>query len=408
MTKNPPEHTPKPKVFREKIGDTEHTLEEARFDVFDDVTLWAGNPRLQPYIGEGNIPSEDQLAANLQDSKGYDVLARSIVEIGQMEPIYVWKREGMPKYLVLEGATRVTILRDLSLKKKGTADETRFRSVVAKVLPEEFTEEERVILLARIHVRGTGVRAWGRYIEAKFIYDHVVGTSGKKPVTSVRDLARHMGKSDSWVSRLKDAYEFARKFVEHIDAEEGHKLAVKHFSTLEEISKATGFGSMVKDYTNAEHDKLREDVFEMVRHDVFKEYRDARFIRKFYDDPEKWAQLKTHEEHIANKLANEEKAGTSSLAGRIEALPAQIARAIDRDSASVDEGDLDSLQKAVRHVASHLGGVGLFRLQLREFTQALENSSLADVKSLTPDEWGRLKSGLQDFEERLDKHKTWK
>lgn len=408
MTKNHPDHNPKPKVFREKIGDTEHTLEERRFDVFDDVTLWAGNPRLQPYLADGDIPSEDQLGANLQGSKGYDVLARSIAEIGQMEPIYVWKRDGMPKYLVLEGATRVTILRDLSLKKKGTPDESRFRTVVAKVLPEEFSEEERVILLARIHVRGTGVRAWGRYIEAKFIYDHVVGTNAKKPVTSVRDLARHMGKSDSWVSRLKDAYEFARRFVEHVDTEEGQKLAVAHFSTLEEISKATGFGSLVKDYANNGHDKLREEVFDMVRYDVFKEYRDARFIRKFYDDPEKWAQLKTHEMHIAHKLANEEKVGTSSLAGQIEALPAKIARAIDRDPASVDEGDLDSLQKATRQVAAHLGGVGQFRVQLREFTQALENSTLSDVKSLTPDEWDGLKAGLQDFEERLDKHKTWK
>src|SRR2546425_1231464 len=270
MTTNPPEHTPKPKFFREKIGDTEHSLREDKLDVFDEVTLWNGNPRLQPYLTEGNVVSEAQLEASVQKTKGYDVLAKSIADIGQMEPVYVWKREGMPKYLVLEGATRVTILRDLSLKKKGTPDEARFRQVTVKVLPEEFSKEERVILLARIHVRGAGVRAWGRYIEAKFIYDHVTGQNGEKPLMTVRQLAQHMGKSDSWVSRLKDAYEFARRFVEYVDSDEAEKIAARHFSTLEEISKATGFGPIVKDYVNAEHGKVREEVFDMVQHEVFK------------------------------------------------------------------------------------------------------------------------------------------
>src|SRR5947199_5962711 len=117
----------------------------------------------------------------------------------------------MPKDPVVEGAKGVTGLRQVGRKQQGTPEEARFRTVLAKTLPEEFTAEERVILLARIHVRGTGVRAWGRYIEAKFIHDNVVGRNGSKPVTTVRDMARHMQKSESWVSRLKDAYEFARR-----------------------------------------------------------------------------------------------------------------------------------------------------------------------------------------------------
>jgi len=408
MAPNRPDHNPKPKVFREKIGDTDHTLREEKLDVLDEVTLWDGNPRVQPFLVDGTVASEEQLEADLQQTGGYDVLARSIREIGQMEPIYVWRRDGMPKYLVLEGATRVTILRQLARKHQGTPDEARFRTVLAKTLPEEFTAEERVILLARIHVRGTGVRAWGRYIEAKFIHDNVVGRNGSKPVTTVRDMARHMQKSESWVSRLKDAYEFARRFVEYVDSPDAERLAVEHFSTLEEISKATGFGVLVKDYTgNQDHDKLREEVFDMVRHDVFKEYRDARTIKKFYDDPEKWAQLKSHEKHVANKLAADEKAGGSSLPGKIAGLPAQIARALDRDLQALDERDLESLQKAERELAARLSGVGLFRLHLKAFTKGLHEATLADIKAITPDEYRELKEGLADFEDRLTKHKTW-
>ncbi|HEX9250356.1 MAG TPA: hypothetical protein VF856_12695, partial [Gemmatimonadaceae bacterium] len=85
MASNRPDHNPKPKVFREKIGDTEHTLREEKLDVFDDVTLWDGNPRLQPFLTDGNVVSEDQLEANLRETRGYDVLSRSIREIGQME-----------------------------------------------------------------------------------------------------------------------------------------------------------------------------------------------------------------------------------------------------------------------------------------------------------------------------------
>ena len=395
---------PKPKFFREKIGHTEYSLREEKLDVFDDVMLWDGNPRLEVEIAEGTVATEEELQAKLRLSKGYDVLARSIQEIGQMEPIYAWKKEGMAKFLVFEGSTRVTALREHSIKNKGKPNEARFRKVTAKILPEEFSEEERVILLARIHVRGSGVRAWGRYIEAKFIHDHVTPQNGKKPVTSVSELANHMGKSISWVSRLKDAYEFARRFVEHVDTEEAPRLAAEHFSTLEEISKATNFGAMVRDYGNAENDGLRAEIFDMVEADVFKEYRDARFIKQFHDDPEKWAQLKSHEKHIANKLANEAKAKTSSLPDKIESLPAQIERTLDRDPTALDEKALESLQKAVRQVAMRVVGVAEFRLHMKQFTEALGQASLSDVKAVTPGELEELREGIADFEERLAKH----
>lgn len=403
------QHEPKPKVFRERIGSNEFELLEKRLDVLDDVVLWDGNPRLQPFLTDtSNITSEAQLQAELRKTNGYDVLKKSIEQIGQMEPIYVWRADSEAKYLVLEGATRVTILRELTLKNEGKANEARFRNVTVKVLPETFTLEERVILLARIHVRGTGVRSWGRYIEAKFIHDNVTPQNGQKPVTTVRALANHMGKSDSWVSRLKDAYEFARRFVEFADSDDAEKMAVAHFSTLEEISKSTGFGVLVRDYESEESESLRNEVFDMVRNDVFKEYRDARFIKNFYDDPEKWAQLKSHEKFIANKLASEEKVGGGSLRGKIEALPSQIARAFDRDAAALGETDLDSLQRCVREVTSRVTHLSEFRLQLKQFALALESVTLADIKAVTRDEYEALKNGLSDFDTRVAKYKTWK
>ena len=189
--------TPKPRTIIERIGGKEWHLEERELDVMNEVTLWSGNPRLQPFLAgaAAAAASEEDLEAALQHTGGYDTLRKSIQTIGQMTSIYVWRREEDHAYLVFEGATRVAILRELARARANGPDATRFRKVKALVLPPEFGEMERVILLARIHVRGSGVRAWGRYIEAKFIHDHVTPQNGRAEMMSVADMARHMEKS---------------------------------------------------------------------------------------------------------------------------------------------------------------------------------------------------------------------
>ncbi len=411
MTKNV-DDTPKPKVFREKIGHQMYELLEEKVDVFDEVVLWPENPRLMPYLAEcdGTIESEEELENFLKSTNGYAGLEKSIADIGQMEPIYVWRKNDAPKSLVIEGATRVTIHRELERKNKGKPTEGQFRRVTAKVLPPEFTEEERAILLAQIHVRGTGVRSWGRYVDARFVFETVEGKNGHKPLMTVSQLANYMGKSPSWVSRLKNAYEFAQKFVDHlVDDPAAQRIAAGEFSTLEEISKAAGLGSMLRDYGNQEYDELRSDVFDMVRRNVFKEYRDARFLKEFHDDPEKWAVLKSGEEHAANRFANEIRAGNSNLKARIEALAASIRRSLERDPGSLADDDVDRLRDAVQVAESYINaGVSPFRLELSRFTKVLESVSLADIRAVVPDDMEKFEEALGDFRVRLDKHKTWK
>lgn len=408
MTQVPLQHRPEPKTFRERIGDTWYDLVEAELDVFNDVTLWHDNPRLLPYMPPGKIHNEDEVESFLRQTSDYDGLLRSIRDIGQMEPVYVWKGAASAKYLVLEGGTRVTVLRELERKRQGAVDEGKFRKVKAKILPPTFDHRQRAILLARIHVRGTGVRAWGRYIQARFVYENVTDTPKSAALMTISELASYMGKSVSWVGRLRDAYLFAERFVEHVDdPEDGARLAQDHFSTLEEISKATGFGTLVKE-NSSEGEKLREQVFDMVRKDVFKEYRDARFMKQFHDDPEKWALLLGGEKHAAHGLANELKAGQSGVKARIEALPAQVERAIGGGGVDFTEDDIAHLTHAVDRLESHVNkGVSAFRLRLRQFSRALQEASLSDIKQVTPDEYEELQVGLADFTERLEKHKPW-
>lgn len=396
---------PKQRIFMERIGDRDFELAEERLDVSQDVVLWSENPRLQPAIAATGIASEAELEAELQQSSGYDTLRKSIEDLGQMEPIYVWRADEDSKYVVFEGATRVAILRDLNRRNATGQKAGKYRWVKAKILPSTFTEIERAILLARIHVRGSGVRAWGRYIEAKFIHETVTGPDGGPGLMMVSEMARHMAKSLSWVQRLRDAYEFAQRFVEHVDSEEAQQLAARHFSTLEEISKATTIGSHLRDYNNPTYDDLRSDVFEMVRNEVFKEYRDARFLKDFHEDPDKWAQLKTNEKHIASRLANEVKSNSSSLKSKIATMEQQVQRAIDRGDTDFSEDDVEALQKAVSQIQKRLHqGIRPFRIALIDAARAMSEASMADVKEVTHEELTDFNEALEYFQELVVKH----
>jgi hypothetical protein len=405
--KKPTDTTPKPRTVVEQIGGKDWYLEEKEFDVFDEVALWDQNPRLSTHFPEGSAAaSELDLEAALRQSRGYDTLRKSIEQLGQMHPIYVWRKESDTCFLVFEGATRVAILRELARKRASGPEAGRFRKVKAKVLPPDFGLVERVILLARIHVRGSGVRSWGRYIEAKFIHDNVTGHNGQAPLMTVSEMARHMEKSISWVMRLRDACEFGNHFVEHVDTEHAAQLAAKEFSVLEEISKAATIGPRLREYGNSAHDALRAEVFDMVKNEVFSEYRDARFMKEFYEDPEKWAQLKSGEPGVAKKLAAEVKTSATGIKAKIAGLEQHIQRVLDRDTDhGLGEDDVESLQRAGMLIQQQLHpGVRPFRIALQAVTKALSEASMADVKALGPTEVVALVEAVTYFNDLVLRH----
>lgn len=402
----PVDHNPQPRVFYEKIGHRELEIREEMLDPMHDLVLWDRNPRLQPQLPgfAGTFANEDEIEAALQRTSGYAGLAKSIEDIGQLDAIYVWKRDGHSKYLVLEGASRVTIFRQLARKLEKKPSAHRFHRIKAKVLPPDFTEIERAILLARIHVRGSGVRPWDRYVQAEFIYNHV-SEDGNATTISVTEMAYHMGKSVSWVQRLRDAYLFARKFVEHMDSDDAVRVAAEEFSTLEEIMKVSMLGPKLRAYNDPENDALRAEVFDMVQKRVFAEYRDARFLKELHDDPEKWALLKTGEKHIARKLAADLKTGSSSVKARIAGLEQSIERAFERDPECLNDDDAAILRRAAALIDARIHpGVRPFRAAVVTFTNALVDASLSDVRSVQPDELARLEEAYEDVKERMAKH----
>ncbi len=394
------------RVIWERIGNTEWELAEIQLDVHEEVALWSDNPRLQTAMMEG-FSTELELEDALRASKGYDNLKKSILEIGQMQPIYV-QRTKTGKHLVLEGATRVTILRELDRKYQTGKHEGVFRRVDAKLLPSHFGEKEIATLLAQIHVRGSGVRAWGRYIEAKFVHETVVGRPGHPAVMNQSQLAEAMGKNVSWVSRLKNAYEFALKFVEHVDDDPNpRRLAAENFSTLEELSKARGIGPHLRDFDNSAYDELREEVFEMVRNNVFKEYRDARFLKEFHDDPDVWDQLKSGEEHVANRLARQIQDKHSSPKAKIAGLPQLVRRTIDRGDGEFDDEDVSALQHTIDLIEDQVHeGVHPYRLAIKKATRTLNKASKADVLDLSSSDLSEFAEAYEYFTSLVKSHSS--
>jgi hypothetical protein len=131
-------------------------------------------------------------------------------------------------------------------------------------------------------------------------------------------------------------------------------------------------------------------------------------MREFFDDPEKWERLKTHEKGIAHKLATEVKGGSSNLRTRIGNLHGQIQRTLDGDPAALSVDDHESLQKAADILASHVAAdLGVFRLKLQSFIKALHQVSLEEILKVTQDEYEQLQAGLADFNSRLHTHSPW-
>jgi hypothetical protein len=142
---------------------------------------------------------------------------------------------------------------------------------------------------------------------------------------------------------------------------------------------------------------------DMVRAGVFQEYRDARFMKSFYDDPEKWARLKTHEKSIAHQLANEIKAGSTNLHAKISNLRSQIDRALGQDPDSLGDDDLRQLEDSARYLEARLTNVPPFRRRVRGMIDDIFNASLEDLKHVTTEDLDELTAGIDDLRHRMER-----
>ena len=136
----------------------------------------------------------------------------------------------------------------------------------------------------------------------------------------------------------------------------------------------------------------------MVRNNVFKEYRDARFLKEFHDDPDAWDQLRSGEKHIANKLAVQVESKSSSPKAKIAGLPQLLRRAVERGETGFDDEDVAQLQQAIDIIEDQVhDGVHPYRLAIKKAARTLNKASRADVKDLSGDDLAELGEAYEYF-----------
>lgn len=362
------------RIFHERIGQREWQFFEIKLDVHKQVKLWDDNPRL---LTAGHLDSEELLEEALRLVGRFKQLKKSLQGIGQLQPIYA-RRTETGKYLVLEGNSRVTALRDLDRENPG-----RFRHVITRVVPSDFGDREVAILLAGVHVRGTGVREWSGYVQARFIYEMV---ARKPAVLTQADLAKNMGRSEGWVSRRKSAYEFALKYIEYLGGEtkEARKETEEKFTILEEVSKAAIVGRLLRNYDEPKYDNLRKDVFDMVYRNAFKEHRDVRYLRYFFENSDWWEQMKSGEEYIAHHLSKQVGGISDNPKAKIAEFSGFIERAIKKGEVDFDGNDEAILQQVLEHVQNQIhDGVPPYNLAVKRVVQIFNKASRDNIPALT-------------------------
>lgn len=200
------------------------------------LRLDPANPRLRDLAlraeAEGKPLTEAEIEKHLWENPDVKRLFNSIVaSAGLSEPLWVYEDGRVP-----EGNERLVCLRKIARDLKGDgrrkfteANVPRMEELVAKVpvkiVPNDVTDADMDILLARLHV--TGKDEWPTFNQAAHVYklNHDDGIS-------VERIAELLAVSTSWVYMRLKAYEWTKGFL---DASGTRDLSV--YSKFEEAYK---------------------------------------------------------------------------------------------------------------------------------------------------------------------------
>lgn len=222
----------------------------------DFLKLNPQNPRIRHeyYLGD-NIPSEQELESIIWDMDATKRLYRSIlVSQGIQNPLYI-KASG----LVVEGARRTVVAR----KMKENLDTGSFseqeskvarrvvNNIPVKILPDDISEKEIDILLAREHI--SGKYPWPAVNQAEHIY-RMYQIDG----FPIQTIAETIERSRPWVYQKLGAFTWTREYLRR---KSQGKLT--DYSFFEELYKKKGALKRIADF-DADDDENRRYFEELI------------------------------------------------------------------------------------------------------------------------------------------------
>jgi hypothetical protein len=203
-----------------RLGDGDFALVERKRVPVSFLKLDPGNPRLSYRLGSpGIIATDEDLHKMLWEQGLVEDLYVSILNNGGLIEDPVVRRDGV----VVEGNCRTVALREL--QKKYPAD-SRFAEVFVKLLPDDMTDGQLMMLLGELHVAGQ-IR-WGAFEEAEYVWKM------QNVYHKTYDyLAAQLRWSRGKIFQKTAAYEETRRYIE----ETGDKDGVNRFSHFEEFMR---------------------------------------------------------------------------------------------------------------------------------------------------------------------------
>lgn len=202
-----------------RLGNQDFSLERKRVPIAS-LKLDPHNPRLTHSLrSESALSTDEALHKALWKQDAVKDLYHSIFNNGGLIEDPVVRRSGT----VVEGNCRTVALRELQKKHP---EDKRFETVFVKMLPEDVTEEQLMMLLGELHVAGK-IR-WGAYEEAEYVWKM------QNLYNKTYDyLAAHLRWTRSKIAQKIGAYQETRQYIE----ETGDKNGASRFSHFEEFMK---------------------------------------------------------------------------------------------------------------------------------------------------------------------------
>ncbi len=171
----------------------------------------------------------------------------------------------------MEGNTRLCAYRRLSKKYK---DDSRWKSIKARVLHESVSEEELFYILGTFHIKGK--TEWDAYEKAAYIHK-MINVLKKSP----EEIARQIGKQKKTVEAMLNAYKtMSQKYLEYNDNNNSF--------TRDELKKYSYFEAFYLQKELAkratETPAFMEDFVVWVKEDRLKNAQNVRELTKILDN----------------------------------------------------------------------------------------------------------------------------
>lgn len=199
-----------------------------------ELELDPSNPRIRYRLKKSGKEAEAELLAWSEVKN----LRRDIKESGGLrERIFVRKDPKRKKYKVIEGNCRTVCIRDLG---REFPDEAAWRTVPAKILPDNTDDRAIAILLTDFHVAGK--LSWKPHEKA-----HQVYKMAEQLGMPQQDIALYMRTSKSTVNRLLAAYKTMNEIFLTMDDGEYQDKGEGAWSYFEELYKIKGLRERTKD-----------------------------------------------------------------------------------------------------------------------------------------------------------------